>query len=79
MKIHREGLPTEIALKEFYSLSNKERREHINALKELDFKQLSQTDLGIVYFWFQNWLLDSWPIPKQNFISIQDKTDVIQN
>ncbi len=71
-QIHRTTGPKEFNLKQFYSLSQNERKTHIDALRQLEFKDLSETDLGVVFLWYQNWLLEDWPGNKTNFISIQD-------
>lgn len=72
--IHRTGEPKEISLKNFYLLTPQQKEEHINELANLEFDQLSETDKGVVYFYFQNWLLEDWPgnTTKSNFISIFD-------
>lgn len=72
-KIHRTTGPKEINLKNFYSLTQLERKTHIDALRKLNFEDLSEVDLGVVYLWYQNWLLEDWPGSKTNFISIEEK------
>ncbi len=71
--IHRTTGPKEINLTDFYKLSNTSRNTHIDALKQIPFNQLSQVDLGVVFFYYQNWLLEDWPSYKTNFISINEK------
>lgn len=61
-----------IHLKQFYNLSRQEKKEHINELRKIPFKELEEYQKAIVYFWYQNWMLEGWPIPKKNFISIED-------
>jgi len=68
--VHRTGEPIEINLKQFYKLSKEKRKAHILELKKLSFDKLSQTDIGVISLWYENWLIESWPIPKKNFISI---------
>jgi hypothetical protein len=60
-----------INLKKFYALNRQEKQDYINQLKQKPFKQLTDAEKGIVFFWYQNWMLESWPIPKKNFISIE--------
>jgi hypothetical protein len=59
-----------LQLKQFYELTRQEKKNYIDQLKQKPFKELTDAEKGIVFFWYQNWLLDSWPIPKKNFISI---------
>jgi hypothetical protein len=59
-------------LKQFYLLNKQERLDLMNELKKVPFNELTFAEKGIVFFWFQNWTLDHWPIPKKNFISIED-------
>ena len=61
-----------IQLKQFYQLSSKEKIEHVNELKKIPFIELEEYQKAIVYHWYQNWMLEGWPIPKKNFISIGD-------
>jgi len=61
-----------IQLKQFYNLTRQEKKEHINELRKIPFKELDEYQKAVVYFWYQDWMLDSWPISKKNFISIQD-------
>lgn len=61
-----------IQLKQFYTLTRTEKLEHINQLKKIPFKQLEEYQKAIVYFWYQNWMMENWPIPKKNFLSIED-------
>lgn len=70
--IHRVGEPKQINLKQFYQLSEPERQAYIEKLKELTFNELSDTDKGVVFFYFQNWLLEDWPGQKVNFFQIID-------
>lgn len=71
-KIHRTDGPKEIGLKNFYSLTELERKTHIDALQSLEFYELSETDIGVVYFWYQNWMLSDWPNRVKNFLSIKE-------
>jgi len=71
-QVSRTGTPKEINLKNFYQLSNQQRDAHIDALKQLPFDQLSETDLGVVFFYFQNWLIEDWPGKKTNFFEIKE-------
>ena len=57
-------------LKEFYTLNRKEKEDYINQLKLKSFKELTDAEKGVVFFWYQDWLLESWPIPKKNFIEL---------
>jgi hypothetical protein len=61
-----------INLKQFYELTRQEKKDYINQLKLKSFKELTDAEKGIVFFWYQNWLLESWPIAKKNFISIDN-------
>jgi hypothetical protein len=70
--VHRTDVPKEINLKNFYQLSNQQRSAHIDALKQLPFDQLSETDLGVVFFYYQNWLLEDWPGKKVNFFEVKE-------
>lgn len=72
-QVHRTTGPKEFNLKQFYSLTQSERKTHIDALRQLEFNDLSETDLGVVYLWHQNWLIEDWPGTKTNFISIEEK------
>jgi hypothetical protein len=71
-KVHRTTGPKEINLKNFYQLSNAQRDAHIDALKQLRFEELSEVDLGVVFFHYQNWLLEDWPSKKVNFFEIKE-------
>ena len=71
-KINRKDGPKEINLKNFYSFTELERKAHIDALQLLEFNELSQVDLGVVYFWYQNWKMEDWPNRTKNFITIQE-------
>jgi hypothetical protein len=53
-------------------LTELERKAHIDALQLLEFNKLSQVDLGVVYFWYQNWKMEDWPNRTKNFITIQE-------
>ena len=72
--IHRDGAPAEINLKDFYQLSNTSRKAHIDNLKQIPFNELSQVDLGVVFFYYQNWLLEDWPGNKLNYFSFDKET-----
>lgn len=61
-----------IQLKQFYNLSRQEKKEHVNELRKIPFKELEEYQKAIVYHWFQDWMLEGWPITKKNFISIED-------
>ena len=63
--------PEELQLKQFYELTRTERAEYIEKLKQLEWSQLSERDKAIIYFWYQNWLLEKFPNPKKNFFSIE--------
>ena len=62
----------EIQLKQFYKLTRKEKEEHINQLKLIPFKDLKEFQKAIVYNWYQDWTLENWPVPKKNFISMEE-------
>lgn len=68
--VHRLGKPLEINLKQFYQLSIEQKKEHIEELKKINFKDLSETDKGVIFLYYQNWNLENWPIPKKNFIEL---------
>lgn len=61
-----------LQLKQFYELKRKEKEEHINELKKIPFNELEEFQKAIVYFWYQDWSLENWPVPKKNFISLTD-------
>ncbi len=76
---NRLGEPKQINLKQFYQLSDAKRHTHIEELKNLKFNELSDTDKGVVFFYYQNWLLEDWPGKKENFFEIeQDISTVFQ-
>jgi len=62
----------EIQLKQFYQLTRTEKEEHINQLKLIPFKELKEYQKSIVYSWYQDWELENWPVPKKNFITLND-------
>lgn len=74
---HRLGEPKEISLKQFYQLSDAKRHTHIEELKNLNFNELSDTDKGVVFFYYQNWLLEEWPGKKVNFFEIEKETPTV--
>jgi len=76
--IHRLGEPVEVNLKQFYELSEAKRDAHIVELKKLKFKELSDTDKGVVFFYYQNWGLVDWPGEKINFFRIEDIPTVFE-
>ena len=78
-KIHRTTKPKEINLKQFYEMGHLDRKTHIDALHKLEFKDLSQTDLGVVFLWYQNWLLEDWPEVKTNFFSLNENEPQQEN
>lgn len=69
---HRTGSPAEIGLKQFYSMEKEEREQHINELKKLQFVELSQVDLSVIHFWYQDWKLTEFPQPNKKFISMDE-------
>ena len=75
--VHRVGEPKEINLKQFYQLSNVQRQVHIEKLKEFKFNELSDTDKGVVFFYFQNWLLEDWPGEKVNFFKLEKEIPTV--
>jgi hypothetical protein len=71
LKFKRSKESEELQLKQFYELTRTERAEYIEKLKQLEWSQLSERDKAIIYFWYQNWLLEKFPNPKKNFFSIE--------
>ncbi len=74
---HRVGEPKEVNLKQFYQLSSSQRQAHIEKLKKLQFNELSETDKGVVFFYFQNWLLEDWPGQKVNFFQLEKEIPTV--